>query len=134
MQTLMIVAIAVAVAAFALAAFRFVMWRTLWKHEPVEYFSGWGGYRHPIGLSDKITKEEADARLARGDVYLIGHFDADNRLVRAIKMYKGAVFFDFAYTYHPNGTRKSATITNNKGVTSERAYDTSGRGTATSFW
>jgi hypothetical protein len=134
MQTLMVVVISVAGAAFALALFRFMRARTWKKREPVEYFSGWGGYRHPIGLSDKITREEADARQARGDVYLIGHFDADNRLVRAIKMYKGVVFFDFAYTYHPNGTRRSATITNNKGVTSEREYDTSGRGTEKHFW
>jgi len=134
MQTLMIVAISVAVAAFALAVFRFVRARTWRKHAPVEYFSGWGGYTHPIGLSDRITKEEADARAANGAVYLIGHFDADNRLVRAIKMYKGAVFFDFIYTYYPNGTRKSARITNNKGVTSEREYDRSGRGTEKHFW
>jgi voltage-gated potassium channel Kch len=134
MQTLMILVTAVAGAAFALALLRFVRARTWAKREPVEYFGGWGGYRHPIGLTDKITKEEADARAASGVVYLIGHFDADNRLVRAIKMYQGAVFFDFAYTYHPNGTRKSARITNNKGVTSERAYDTSGRGTEQHFW
>jgi hypothetical protein len=134
MQTLMIVAIAVAGAAFSVAIYRFLKARTWGKHEPVEYFSGWGGYTHPIGLSDKITKEEADAREAKGIVYLIGHFDADNRLVRAIKRHHGAVFFDFIYTYYPNGTRKSATITNNRGVTSVHEYDTSGRGDQKYFW
>jgi hypothetical protein len=134
MQTLMIVAIAVALTVFAVALYRFVMWRTVWKHEPVEYFSGWGGYRHPIGLSDKITREEADAREAKGVVYLIGYFDGDNRLVRAVKRHQHAVFFDFAYTYYPNGTRRSARITNNKGVTTDREYDTSGRGTEKHFW
>ena len=134
MPTLMIVVISIACAAFALAMYRFVKARTWAKHDPVEYFSSWDGYAHPISVYHKITKEEVDAREARGGVYMIGHFDADNRLVRVIKMYKGAVFFDFAYTYYPNGTRKTARITNNKGVTSEREYDRFGRGTDKSFW
>jgi hypothetical protein len=134
MQTLMIVAIVLAGAAFTLAVYRFLKARTWGKHDPVEYFSSWDGYAHPISLYHPITKEEVEAREAKGEVYLIGHFDADNRLVRATKMYKGAVFFDFIYTYYPNGTRKSARITNNKGVTTDREYDTSGRGTDRSFW
>ncbi|MGA7328303.1 MAG: hypothetical protein WBX25_28390 [Rhodomicrobium sp.] len=32
------------------------------KHDPIEYYRGWGGYRHPIGLSHKITKVGAGAR------------------------------------------------------------------------
>jgi len=27
------------------------------KHDPIEYYRGWGGYRHPIVLENKITKE-----------------------------------------------------------------------------
>ncbi len=134
MQTLVTVVIGLACAGFALALYRFVRARTWAKHDPVEYFSSWDGYAHPISLYHRIPKEEADARNANGSVYLIGHFDADNRLVRATKMYQGAVFFDFVYTYYPNGTRKTARITNNKGVTTDREYDRSGRGTDKSFW
>jgi uncharacterized protein DUF6156 len=134
MQTLMIAAVAVAAAAFSVALYRFIKARTWGKHEPVEYFSSWGGYTHPIALYNQITKEEVDARTAKGEVYLIGEFDADNRLVRATKMYRNAVFFDFIYTYYPNGTRKSATITNNRGKTSIHEYDTRGRGDQKYFW
>ena len=36
------------------------------KHDPVEYFSGWDGYRLPIRLTGRITKDEADAINAGG--------------------------------------------------------------------
>ena len=98
------------------------------RHDPIEYYLGWGGYRHPIGLQTKVTKERAEAVAADGGAYLIGHFDADGRLTRAVKMLRGSVFFDFEYTYHPNGTRKSARVTNAKGVVTMRVYDRWGRG------
>jgi hypothetical protein len=106
------------------------------KHDPVEYYLGWGGYTHPITLGKKVTKEEADAAAARGSAYLIGYFDADGRLTRVVKMLRGAVFFDFEYTYHPNGRRKSAKVTNAKGVVTIREYDRAGRGRPDnpSFW
>jgi len=110
--------------------------RTHRRHDPVEYYLGWGGYTHPITLGKKVTKEEADAAAARGSAYLIGHFDADGRLTRVVKMLRGAVFFDFEYTYHPNGRRKSAKVTNAKGVVTIREYDRAGRGRPDnpSFW
>ncbi len=106
------------------------------KHDPIEYYRGWGGYSHPIGLHDKVTKEEADAIAARGNAYLIGYFDANGKLVRAVKMLRGSVFFDFEYAYHPNGKRKSARVTNAKGVVTVREYDESGRGRPANplFW
>lgn len=58
--------------------------RTPRKHDPVEYFSGWDGYELPIRLTGRITKDEADAIAARGNAYLIGYFDGDNRLVRNV--------------------------------------------------
>jgi len=64
------------------------------KHEPIEYYRGWGGYSHPIGLHHKISRQEADALLAEGRVYLIGHYH-EGKLTRVTKMLKGAVFFDF---------------------------------------
>ena len=98
------------------------------RHDPIEYYLGWGGYSHPIALEKRITKEEADAVAARGAAYLIGYFDADGRLMRVVKMLRGEVFFDFEYTYHPNGRRKSAKVTNAKGVVTIREYDKGGRG------
>jgi hypothetical protein len=98
------------------------------KHEPIEYYRGWGGYVHPIGLHDKITKEQAEAIAAEGSAYLIGYFDDRGKLVRVTKMLRGSVFFDFEYAYHPNGRRKSARVTNAKGIVTVREYDESGRG------
>jgi len=113
----------------ALLVARFV-WARLRRrrHDPIEYYLGWGGYSHPIGLHKQVTKEKAEAVAAEGGAYLIGYFDADGRLTRAVKMLRDSVFFDFEYTYYPNGTRKSAKVTNAKGVVSLREYDRWGRG------
>jgi hypothetical protein len=97
------------------------------RHEPIEYYLGWGGYTHPISLQHKISKEEAAALHAAGEVYLIGHYEG-RKLTRVIKMLKGAVFFDFEYTYYPHGVRKSVRTTNAKGVVKIREYDRWGRG------
>ena len=97
------------------------------KHEPVEYYLGWGGYAHPISLDHKISKEEADAHHADGRAYLIGRYDG-KKLTRVTKMLKGVVFFDFEYTYHPHGMLKSAKTTNAQGVVKVREYDRWGRG------
>jgi hypothetical protein len=35
------------------------------RHEPVEYYSGWSGYGHPIRLGRKITRSAADAGRSR---------------------------------------------------------------------
>jgi hypothetical protein len=42
---------------------------------------------------------------------------------RVTKMLKGAVFFGFEYTYHPNGRCKTVKTTNAKGVVKVREYD-----------
>ncbi len=97
------------------------------KHDPIEYYLGWDGYSHPISLHHKISKEEADILHAEGSVYLIGHYDG-RKLTRVTKMFKGAVFFDFEYTYYPHGTRKSVKTTNANGVVKVREYDRWGRG------
>jgi hypothetical protein len=100
------------------------------KHDPIEYYKGWGGYWHPIGLQHKITKEEADAIAAEGSAYLIGHFNAGGKLVRVVKMLRGSTFFDFEYAYHPNGRLKYSRVTNAEGRVSERHYDARGRKTS----
>jgi len=98
------------------------------NHDPVEYYRGWRGYRHPITLENKITKEEAEAIASKGSAYLIGHFDAEGKLRRVVKMLRGSVFFDFVYEYHPYGKHKSATVTNANGKVTARHYDERGRG------
>ena len=98
------------------------------KHDPIEYYGGWGGYSHPIILKNKRTKEAADAAAATGSAYLICYFDADGKLTHVVKMLRGSVFFDFAYSYHPNGKLESAKVTNADGVVSVWEYDESGRG------
>jgi hypothetical protein len=102
------------------------------KHDPVEYFSGWDGYGLPIRLTGRITKDEADAIAARGNAYLIGYFDADNRLVRDVKMLRGQIFFEHVYEYYPNGRLRRVKATNPKGVETEREYRQTDR--AGFFW
>ncbi len=107
------------------------------RHEPLEYYAGWGGYGHPIGLSKKITQGEAYATAARGYAYLIAYFGADNRLARVDKINKGELFFRFEYTYHPNGRLKLAKVSRYDGRSIEFEYDRRGRKLSTSppgFW
>lgn len=107
-----------------------VLWlyfRTGPRHEPIEYYAGWGGYMHPIGLSKKITRGEADAVAARGNAYLVGYFDADNRLRRVDKILKGELFFRFEYSYYPSGRLKLAKTLRHDGRAVEFEYDKRGR-------
>jgi hypothetical protein len=127
MKTLIVLIVVFGIG-LALLIVRSVRARANRKHDPIEYYRGWAGYWHPITLEDKITKEQADAVAARGGAYLIGYFNADGKLVRAVKMYRGSVFFDFEYAYYPDGKRKSAKVTNAKGKVTVRQYDESGRG------
>ena len=101
--------------------------RTRRQHDPVEYYRGWSGYRHPIHLDNQITREEAEAIGAAGAAYLIGSFDADGRLTRVVKMMRGEVFFEYDYTYYPNGKRRGATIRRGGRMT-VLEYDSRGRG------
>lgn len=111
-----------------------IIWRRHWqhKHDPVEYFSGWDGYGLPIRLTGRISKDEADAIAARGNAYLIGYFDGDNRLVRNVKMLRGEVFFEHVYDYYPSGRLRSVKAINPKGVETVREYRPSDR--AGFFW
>jgi hypothetical protein len=102
------------------------------KHDPVEYFSGWDGYGLPIRLTGRITKDEADAIAARGNAYMIGYFDGDNRLVRNVKMLRGEVFFEHVYEYYPSGRLRRIKATNPKGVETVREYRQTDR--AGFFW
>ncbi len=107
------------------------------RHDPVEYYSGWSGYGHPIRLGKKITRGEADMQAARGYAYLIAYFDADNRLGRVDKISKSELFFRFEYSYHPNGRLKLAKASRYDGRSIAFEYDGRGRKLPTSapgFW
>jgi len=95
-------------------------------HDPVEYYRGWRGYRHPIKLENRITRQEADVITAQGAAYLIGYYSDDGKLTRVVKFLRGEFFFEYLYSYHPNGRLKSARITRRDRVTLLE-YDSRGR-------
>jgi hypothetical protein len=101
---------------------------TIWKwlhrrkHDPVEYFAGWDGYTLPIRLTGRITKEEAEAIAAGGNACLIGYFDDDGRLLRDVKMLRGAIFFEHLYDYYPSGKLRRVSVANPRGVVTTREY------------
>ena len=76
----------------------------------------------PIRLINRITREQAEAQAARGYAYLIGHFDPQGRLVHAVKMLRGAVFFDQQYTYDPQGRLIRIETTDADGVVKSTDY------------
>jgi len=77
--------------------------------------------RHGLGqILDVVPNHMAIA--ARGNAYLIGYFDDDGRLVRDVKMLKGAVFFEHLYDYYPSGKLRRVSVTNPKGVMTTREY------------
>jgi hypothetical protein len=83
-------------------------------------------YTHPIGLQNRITREEAEARHAEGTVYLVGHYDGEGRLTRAVKFLRGEVFFEYLYIWHPNGRLRCARVSRGGRVT-VLEYDARGR-------
>jgi len=102
---------------FALAAIALTVlatWHALAQtHRPrdaIAYYLSWGGYWHPIGLHNRITKQKADEVHASGEVYLIGEYNDKGQLVRVVKMYRREVFFEYNYSYHDNGRLKSARV------------------------
>ena len=102
-------------------------------HEPVEYYRGFAGYSHPVTLTIPISKDEADALAAKGAAFLVGSFDAGGKLMHVVKYLNHDVFFDFAYSYYPNGRIKSAVVTGN-GRTTVFDYDANGRQSPGGFW
>jgi hypothetical protein len=76
----------------------------------------------------KLTKEEADALHATGTVYLVAHYDqTGKKILRIVKIMRGAVFFEFVYAYYPNGRLQSTRVTNSAGEVALMAYDEHGR-------
>lgn len=96
------------------------------KHDAVEYYRSWSSYRHPIVLQGRIIKQEADLLAAQGAVWLAAEYRDDGKLMRVVKHYRGEVFFEYVYAYHPNGRLKSATVTRD-GRETVLEYDARGR-------
>ena len=94
--SLLLVALAGLVLAVAAVLFIERQIRLGRTHEPVEYYMGWGSYRHPIVLQHRITKEAADALNAAGAVYLVAHYDGDGRLTSVVKFYRREIFFNIS--------------------------------------
>lgn len=107
----------VTLACLAALVVRLVLAMVRRRHDPVEYYTGWDSYRHPIVLQDRIIKQEADLLAAQGAVWLAADYSDDGKLIRVVKHYRGEVFFDYVYAYHPNGRLKSATVTRDGRVT-----------------
>jgi hypothetical protein len=116
----------VTLACLAALVVRLVLAMVKRKHEPTEYYRGWGGYRHPIVPRDRIIKEEAELLAAQGAVWLAADYSDNGKLMRVVKHYRGDVFFEYVYAYHPNGRLKSATVTREGRVT-VLEYDPRGR-------
>jgi hypothetical protein len=102
---------------FALAAIvltviatRFALAHTHRPRDAIAYYTSWGGYWHPIGLYQRITKEKADEMHAAGQAYMVGEYDDKGRLVSATKFLKGEIFFSYNYSYHDNGRLKTARV------------------------
>ena len=107
----MVIAIGAVASAAGIGVAGLMAWRTYERtnrsHDPVEYYSRWGGCTQPVALDGRITKKQADALAAAGYGYLIGSYNADGHLTRVVKMLQGEVFFDLQYTYHRNGKLKT---------------------------
>jgi hypothetical protein len=120
-------------AGFAAFAWYFMQHVPNRQHDQIHYYRGFAGYNHPVTLTARITKDEADALAAKGAAYLVGNFDSGGKLLHVVKYLNHDVFFDFAYSYYPNGKIKSAVVMGN-GRTTVFEYDTGGRQSPGGFW
>src|SRR5262249_45237218 len=48
---------------------------TIRPRDPIAYYTSWGGYWHPIGLYNRITKQTADEWHAKGWAYMVGEYN-----------------------------------------------------------
>jgi hypothetical protein len=83
---------ALAAIALTVLATHFALAQTHRPRDAIAYYLSWGGYWHPIGLHNRITKQKADEVHASGEVYLIGEYNDKGQLVRVVKMYRGRGF------------------------------------------
>jgi hypothetical protein len=123
-MTLSVLLMALAGLVLAALAVRFA--RARWKHDPVEYYVGWDGDRHPITPLDRITREDAKALAAKGAAYLIGYYADDSRLTRVVKLDRGEFVCEYRYNYYPNGRLKRVRVTRG-GCVTVLDYDRHGR-------
>ncbi len=108
MKIVMLILLTAVVAAIAVAGV-IVRWvRANRKHDPIEYYRTWGGYRIPIVPQRKITKQEADAQAAAGYASYVCHFDSDGRLTRCAARYPSTSHTRTAPTERSRPRRKRA--------------------------
>jgi hypothetical protein len=92
----------------------------------IQYFASFSGYRHPLKLINKITEQEAKKH-AGDAAYYMGYFDVNDKLVKIIKMFHGAVIFQHSYSYYPNGKLRRVESTNEYGKVNTEEFDESGK-------
>jgi len=92
----------------------------------VEYYRTFVGHNLPLRLTHKTTKQDAEATAA-DSAYYIGYFDADRKLVKVVKMFRGGVLFEHKYSYYPNGNLMRVEGKNNEGVMKIEEFDQSGK-------
>ncbi|MBA7474476.1 hypothetical protein ES707_09830 [subsurface metagenome] len=99
-----------AAVALTIAGTWYALAHTVRPRDPIAYYTSWGGYWHPIGLYNRITKQKAEEMHAEGSAYMVGEYNETGQLIRATKFLKGEIFFQYNYSYHDNGRLKTARV------------------------
>ena len=64
------------------------------KEMRIEYFEGWGGYSHPVKLTNQIDSSQAKKLKA----YYVGKFEGD-RLMEVTKYLNDTFAYKYEYEY-----------------------------------
>jgi len=99
-----------AAVALTIAGTWYALKHTNRARDPIEYYTSWDGYWHPIRLYKRIPKEKADEWHAAGLAYMVGEYNENFQLTRVVKYLRGEVFFEYNYSYHDNGMIKTARV------------------------
>lgn len=91
----------------------------------VEYYRGFSGYDLPLRLTNKITKEEAEAGASNASFYIA--YMERGKLIRVVKMFRGSADFEHMYQYYPNGKLKRVEGKNAEGVVKVEEFDENGQ-------
>ncbi|MBF0220109.1 MAG: hypothetical protein HQL49_11385 [Gammaproteobacteria bacterium] len=85
------------------------------------YFISYSGVKLPLNLVNPI--ESIDNR----NTFFRAHYDANERMVLCEKVVYGEVEISHQYQYYPDGTLKSAAITDEEGEVQALNFDTTGQ-------
>src|ERR1043166_4939485 len=61
--------------ALPIAGTGYALKHTSRPRDPIEYYTSWDGYWHPIRLYKRTTKEKAAEMHAEGRVYMLGEYN-----------------------------------------------------------